>query len=89
MLTPDPTKRPNIDKIISILENWDEIEQIPLNDEAFKIKTKQEAVYEKRNTKYKDIDHDDLLGFNTSPLPSKPNNTNGHHAHNPIIHSKH
>ena len=67
MLTPDPTKRPDIDKILSILENWDEIDAIPLNDEAFNIKSKQEAIIEAKNKKYKEIDHSDLLGFGDSP----------------------
>lgn len=68
MLTPDPRKRPDINKIISILENWDEIDDIPLNDDAFKIKSKQEAISEAKNTKYTDM-HTDLLGFEE---PAKP-----------------
>lgn len=88
MLTPDPNKRPNIDKIISILDNWEEIDDIPLNDEAFKIKTKQEAISEARNKKYTDIDHEDLLGFGSKPQ-SKPNkNIIDHHTHNPLLHCK-
>lgn len=71
MLTPDPSKRPNIEKILSILENWDEIDHIPLNDEAFKIKSKHEALYEAKNTKYKDLGSLDLLGFNDAPTQSK------------------
>ena len=66
MLTPDPRKRPDINKIISILENWDEMDAIPLNDDAFKVKSKQEAISEARNKKYTDIGHTDLLGFDTS-----------------------
>jgi hypothetical protein len=40
MLTPDPRKRPSIEKVISILEDWDELDAIPLNDIAFEIKKK-------------------------------------------------
>ena len=66
MLTPDPRKRPDIGKIITILENWDEIDAIPLNDDAFNIKSKQEAISEAKKKKYTDISTD-LLGFENSP----------------------
>lgn len=38
MLTPDPMKRPTIQKLCSILNDWDELDNIPLNDVAFNLK---------------------------------------------------
>lgn len=69
MLTPDPEVRPDINKIISILNEWDIIENIPLNEEANSIKIKQEAVAKAKNKKYKEISEVDLLGFEPEPKP--------------------
>lgn len=38
MLTPDPLKRPTIQKLCSIIDDWDELDNIPLNDVAFNLK---------------------------------------------------
>mmetsp|Transcript_19099 Transcript_19099/g.16926 ORF Transcript_19099/g.16926 Transcript_19099/m.16926 type:complete len:187 (+) Transcript_19099:252-812(+) len=86
MLTPDPRKRPDIKKIITILENWNEIDDIPLNDDAFKIKNKQEAISKAKNTKYTDIAHTDLLGFD-SPIKDSHINSNSSHDHPAFKHS--
>ena len=63
MLTPNPSKRPDIDKILNLLESWDELDNIPLSDEAIKIKAKQEAIVQAKNKNYKEVLHSDLLGF--------------------------
>ena len=63
MLTPNPSKRPDINKILDLLESWDELDNIPLSDEAIKIKSKQEAIVQAKNKNYKEVSHIDLLGF--------------------------
>ena len=40
ILIPDPNKRPSIQKICQILDEWEELDNIPLNDVAFNIKQK-------------------------------------------------
>ena len=67
MLTPDPFYRPDIHKILSIVENWNEFDQIPLSEDAYKIKSKQEAITSARNMSYKNMSDADLLGFNVDP----------------------
>ncbi len=48
MLTPDPRKRPDINKLISIVDDWDELDAIPLNDDAFQIKAKHHEIQESK-----------------------------------------
>lgn len=63
MLTPNPNQRPDIDKILEIVENWDEFDKIPLNEDAIKIKSKQEAISMAKHKTYKEMSVEDLLGF--------------------------
>ncbi|CDW85463.1 protein kinase domain containing protein [Stylonychia lemnae] len=48
MLTPDPSKRPSIHDIEFILNNYQSMEQIQLNDDAMQIKQRQ-SVHENTN----------------------------------------
>ncbi len=43
MLTPNPSYRPSIDSVLDILSEWKSIKQIPLNEEAEKLKKEQSA----------------------------------------------
>lgn len=52
LLTSDPKKRPTIDNVLKIIDNWDEIDQIPLNDQAYKIKAKHLELIEQKNKQF-------------------------------------
>mmetsp|Transcript_32087 Transcript_32087/g.31491 ORF Transcript_32087/g.31491 Transcript_32087/m.31491 type:complete len:133 (-) Transcript_32087:237-635(-) len=88
MLTPDPRKRPDINKIIDILENWKEFDEIPLNDDAFKIKSKQEAISHAKNMKYTDMQAD-LLGFDEDPFQKQFSNDDFSSGFEKPVHLKH
>ena len=62
-LTPSPVKRPDIHQVIKLLGEYEELENIPLNDEAFKIKLKQQEIYDLRNRNRKKV--------TTKPSPKK------------------
>jgi serine/threonine protein kinase len=65
MLIPDPSERPDISKIIEILDNWDK----------FKWKESSEKKFDHdlhmKHSQSKDSIHHDLLGFESSPKEHK------------------
>ena len=62
MLTPNPNNRPNISQVLQYLNNWNNINNIPLSNEVINIKNRQIKIFnEKKNSNSnKEISMEDL-----------------------------
>lgn len=68
MLTPDPAYRPSIFELQEILKNWDAIQTISLNKQAYLLKKEQE----KRNSEISSItDHIKQTKYDGQEIPMK------------------
>lgn len=61
ILVPNPSERPNIDQLLSILQNWNNVPKINLSEAALEIKNKNMGVTAPQEKKgMGDITADDL-----------------------------
>jgi serine/threonine protein kinase len=77
MLTPNPEKRPDIKKIIQILQNWTNITKIELSKEVEEIKAKHQENNKKSQSKYslENLGDDELLKIQKEIMMNKASNS--------------
>lgn len=61
LLTPNPSNRPNVNKVIEIIQRWSCIQNIDLPQEVQEIKAKQLKILKERNASKREITAEELI----------------------------